>query len=73
MRRPDLPKRPNTTGWLWWVALLIAMVGGVVCYFIKQDVFDPSAQAKLMLTATCSAIGIGICVIAATSHFWMHR
>ena len=73
MTRFDLPKRPNATGWLWWVALLIAIVGGVVVYFVRQDPLDPLQQTKLMLTITICTIGVGICVIAATSRFWMSR
>lgn len=73
MRQPDLPKKPSLTGWLWWLAILIAIVGGIVCYFLKQNVVNPDMQKQIMLTATATVIGVGVCVIAATSHWWMHR
>lgn len=73
MRKPDLPRKPNTTGWLWWVALLIAVIGGVIGYYQYHNAIDPTARAHMMLTAVFCTIGIGICIIAATSRFWMHR
>ena len=73
MRQPDVPKKPNITGWLWWLALLIAIVGGVVCYLVSRDTMNPDMRQTMMLVATVAIIGMGVCVIAATSHWWMHR
>ncbi len=73
MRQPDIPKKPNLTGWLWWLAILIAIVGGAVCYMLSLDTMNPDVRQKMMLVATVATIGVGICIIAATSHWWMHR
>lgn len=73
MRQPDVPKKPNITGWLWWLAFLIAAIGGLVCYLISQDPVNPDMRRNMMLVATISTIGAGVCVIAATAHWWTHR
>lgn len=73
MRQPDVPKKPNVTGWLWWLAFLIAAVGGTICYFLSKDTVNPDMQRQMMLVAMLTIVGVGICIIAATSHWWMHR
>jgi CHASE2 domain-containing sensor protein len=73
MRQPDIPKKPNHTGWLWWLAFLIAGAGGLACYLMSQNSMNPDMRQQMMLVATIATIGIGVCVIAATAHWWMHR
>lgn len=71
MRQPDLPKKPNLYGWLWWLALLIAATGFIVSYILRLDTQNPDLNRQLLMTATATFLGTGICVIAATAHWWM--
>lgn len=74
MRQPDIPRKPNLTGWLWWLALLIAATGGAVCYMLSRNhPANPDMMQQMMLTAMVCVIGIGLCIIAATSRWWMQR
>lgn len=73
MRQPDLPKKPNLYGWLWWLALLIAAIGFTITYVLKLDTLNPDLDRQLTLTAIVSIIGSGVCVIAATASWWMQR
>ena len=73
VRNPDVPQKPNMTRWLWWLALLFIAAGSFVGYQIQQSQINPDAHQQFMLTIMVTVIGAGICIIAATSRFWMHR
>jgi CHASE2 domain-containing sensor protein len=73
MRQPDIPKKPNLYGWLWWLALIFAAIGGLVSYLLLLNPINPELRQQLMMTATFSIISVGVCIIAATAHWWMHR
>jgi len=73
MRQHDVPKKPSTTGWLWWLAGLCAIVGAIICYFLKQNPMNPGMEQHIMLTATLTVVAVGVCVISATAHWWVHR
>jgi CHASE2 domain-containing sensor protein len=72
-RRFDTPKAPNSVAALFWLALVILGVGGVVIYFLLQDQTDPDTRRRALLTGMCAIVGAGICLIAASSRWWMKR
>lgn len=72
-RRFDTPKAPSAASALFWIALAILGVGGVVIYFLMQDQTDPDTRRRVLMTGMCSIIGAGICLIAASSRWWMKR
>lgn len=61
------------TAWLWWLSLLIATAAVLIIYFIQNDpaIFD--ARQKISTVILGAAILIGICIISATSHWWLKR
>jgi len=61
------------TGWLWWLACLIAATAGTLIYFIQQDAGNISAREQINLVLLISSVLVGICIISATSHWWMKR
>jgi len=66
-------KGPNHTGWLWWLALFIALIAGVAVYFIEQDPGYIDAAEMVNKVIMFAVIAIGICIISATSHWWLRR
>lgn len=63
----------NPTRWLWWTALLIAAGAAIIVYFIKQDIGYLNAQQMIGKVIMFAVIGIGICIISATAHWWIRR
>jgi len=63
----------HRTGWLWWLSLLIAVVAGGLIFFIQLDTGNIKAREQINLVLLCSAVLIGICIISATSHWWLKR
>lgn len=70
-RRFDVPKPPNSAAALFWLALGILALGGVIIYFLMQDQTDPDSRKRILLTGMCAIVGAGICLIAASSRWWM--
>lgn len=66
-------KAPNPTAWLWWLALLIAAGAAAMVYGFSQDVGNPDAAQSIRTVIMLAVIGSGICIIAATSRWWLHR
>jgi predicted anti-sigma-YlaC factor YlaD len=64
---------PNHTGWLWWLALLIAAAAGVSVYFLKQDVGNIHADQTIRSILLVATVAIGLCIISATHRFWLKR
>ena len=64
---------PRPLAWLWHVAFWIALIAGVWIYFLRQQPATPENVQLLRVVACLAALGIGVCVIAATSRFWLHR
>jgi len=66
-------KRPSPTRWLWWLALIIAVVASGVVYSLQRDIGDPDAQQNASTVILFAVVAIGLCIISATSHWWVHR
>jgi len=65
-----IPPPPNGTRWLWWTALLIGVVAAVSVYLVRRDIESQSTGNMIILIAV---VAIGICVISATSQWWVRR
>ena len=61
------------TGWLWGVALVILLIGGTVTYLLSQQGYNPQAHKAMIICLAGTIIGVGVCVISATSDWWMHK
>ena len=61
------------TAWLWWLAFLIAVIGGAIAYILRLNVINEQSigWSNLMIAATVTLTGI--CIICATSGWWMRR
>lgn len=63
----------SLTAWLWWLAILIGVVGGAVAHLLRINVVNTRAIAWSNLVIAASVSLAGICVICATSGWWMRR
>ena len=72
-RKFDIPKAPNASAGLIWLAILILGTGGAMAAFFHQNETDPDAMSKVLLVSTTAIIGAGICLIAASSRWWLKR
>lgn len=61
------------TGWLWWWALAIAIVGTFFVLMLRQQLPDPDVMPRIRLTVMVTLVAVGICAISATAHWWTHR
>lgn len=66
-------KPPNPTRWLWWLALLIGLAAYGIVYGLKQDVGNLKAQQNIHAVVMFAVVAIGLCIISATSHWWLRR
>jgi hypothetical protein len=66
-------KSLNRTAWLWWMALVIASIAGLSIYFVLQDPLIHDTQQKINSILFGAGTLIGICIISATSQWWLKR
>ena len=64
---------PALTAWLWWTALLVLVTGGAIYYILRLDTMNTEAMAQGNLVLAFTGVVAGICVIAATSKWWLSR
>jgi len=67
------PKPSAPTAGLWWFALLILLAGGLVIYLLSLDPLAHGTRAHIAITAMFTIIGAGLCVIGATSQWWLRH
>lgn len=67
------PKSPDSTAWLWRLALLILLIGGGVSYMLSRTGQDTNSRTLFSVSMAVTIIGAGICVICATANWWMKR
>ncbi len=63
----------SLTAWLWWLAILIAIIGAAVAYMLRMNVINERALAWSNLAIAATVSLAGVCVISATSGWWMRR
>ena len=64
---------PSLHAWLWWLAVLIAGTGGAIAYLFRLNTLNASSLTHSNLAIAITAILSGICVICATSGWWLRR
>lgn len=63
----------HQTSWLWAAALVILLIGGTITWLLATQGYNVRAQKAMILFLASTIIGVGICVISATSHWWLHK
>ena len=64
----------SPTRWLWWAALLIGAVGaGLAVLRTNMGSVDPSIHEQVRFIVALTVLAVGICIISATSRWWMSR
>lgn len=63
----------HNTGWLWWLSLVIAGGATAAVLYIHSDAGYINAEEAISKVIMFAFIAIGICVISATSHWWINR
>lgn len=64
---------PNARSGLWWLAVLILIVGGALAYLRLTDPTAVGADGTAYLILAVSVALAGICIISATAHWWLKR
>lgn len=64
---------PNARAGLWWLAVLILIVGGALAYLRLSDPTAVSPDGTAYLILAVSVALAGICIISATAHWWLKR
>jgi uncharacterized Tic20 family protein len=60
--------------WLWWLALFIVILGGLVVYLMKQQstlTHELAEQTNFIIAVT--ALAAGVCIISASADWWMRH
>jgi len=52
---------------------MIAVGAAIAIYFVKQDPGIINADQIISGITLAAMVGVGICVICATSQWWLHR
>ena len=63
----------HPAGGLWWAALLIAVIGGSITYVLSLDRLNPGTRHDWTLSLMITILAVGVCIISATSGWWMKR
>ena len=67
------PKPSAPTAGLWWAAVVILIIGGLVVYLLSLDPLARNVQTHIGMTMVITVVGSGLCVIGATSQWWMRH
>jgi len=59
--------------WLWWLALLTLLSGGVIAYMLSLDKINATAQTAMRLTIMASIVIAGIFIISACASWLVKR
>lgn len=58
--------------WLWWVALFIVTIGGVIVYLLSQQpMTSPEITQQVNFTLAITFGLAGTCIILATADWWL--
>jgi hypothetical protein len=68
-----LPKPPGSRAWLWWLGLLLLVVGSWITFIFYHQRIDPEARIAMSISLMLTVISVGICVICATADWWIKR
>lgn len=69
-----MSKRVHPNRWLWWAAFYaLALGAGMVCLMYYTAPGPRALTPEMRLVATVAVVAAGICVISATSHWWLRR
>jgi hypothetical protein len=66
-------KSPKPTRWLWWMAVVITIAAAVMVYFINRDTGNIDSREQIQRVIMFAVVAVGICVISATSQWWIKR
>lgn len=53
--------------------MLIGLAAYGIVYGLKQDVGNLKAQQNIHAVVMFAVVAIGLCIISATSHWWLRR
>ena len=56
-----------------WIALLILFVGSAVAFLLSLDKTNTAAHLTIRITLLLTVSGAVLCVICATSDWWLKR
>ncbi|HMO49878.1 MAG TPA: hypothetical protein PKA21_01980 [Kiritimatiellia bacterium] len=66
-------KIPKQSNWLWWLAFWIAAGAVALIVYFKQDAGMINADQHIKTVILIASVAIGLCIISATSQWWIKR
>jgi uncharacterized membrane protein YdjX (TVP38/TMEM64 family) len=66
-------RRAHKTNIAAWLALGLALLGGFVVYLLVQQPSTATVERAIYRTIALTALSSGLCLIIATSDWWLKR
>jgi len=66
-------KKYRPKAWLWWLALFFLLIGGALIYMFSLRLPEPTARTFMGLSMVATIVVVGLCLISASSDWWMRR
>jgi hypothetical protein len=68
-----LREKSGVGAFRWW-AVMIAIVGGAAAYYLHISAgVDPANASPVRLVLAVTVVLVGICIVIASSKWWIHR
>lgn len=66
-------EKSGVGAFLWW-AILITLIGGAASYYMHISAgVDPASQGPVRVVIAITVLLVGVCLVIATSRWWIHR
>lgn len=66
-------EKSGVGAFLWW-AILITLIGGAASYYMHISAgVDPASQGPVRVGIAITVLLVGVCLVIATSRWWIHR
>ena len=65
MRHADIVRAPRPRAWLWWLAVLVALLATCFVLNLRQRLPDPDVRQAIHQIIAAGALVTGLCIISA--------
>ena len=65
--------KPRYVTGFFWIALFLLFIGGAAAFLLSLDKTNMAAHLSVRLTLLLTGAGVVLCLICATSDWWLKR